>query len=205
MINFLSRLVFVLVIVITRTLRFKIIGKVSKSRAIYTFWHNSFFSLIYPFRKEDVALLVSAHKDGEYLSRVATSLGYRVIRGSSRGAHAISGTLELLKLSTSSIAFATDGPKGPRNIVKIGIIKISELSGLAIIPVGIKVSKYIEFNSWDKFQLPLPFAKCVINIGEPFFVKKCDEETRKQLENELIKLNNDAEYIIKQNIILSNT
>jgi lysophospholipid acyltransferase (LPLAT)-like uncharacterized protein len=193
MVNFLSKLVLALVVFITGTLRFKIIGKVSKSRVIYTFWHNSFFSLIYPFRKEDVALLVSAHKDGEYLSRVATSLGYKVVRGSSRGAHAISGTLELLKLSTSSIAFATDGPRGPRNIVKIGIIKISELSGLAIVPVGVRISKYIEFNSWDKFQLPLPFARCIINIGKPFFVKKCDEETRKQVEEELIKLNKDAE------------
>ncbi|MDD5529066.1 MAG: lysophospholipid acyltransferase family protein [bacterium] len=204
MINFLSKLVFVLVIVITRTLRLKIIGKASKNRAIYTFWHNSFFPLIYPFRQENIALLVSAHKDGEYLSRVATSLGYKVIRGSSRGAHAISGTLELLKLSTSSIAFATDGPRGPRHIVKIGIIKISELSGLPIIPAGIGISKYMEFNSWDKFQLPLPFARCVVNIGNPFFVKKCDEETRKQLEDELVKLNKDAEYAIKRKPISSN-
>lgn len=198
MVNFLSKLGLVLIIIITRTLHFKIVGKLPKNRFICTFWHSSFFPLIYPFRKRNVALLVSAHKDGDYLSRIAVSLGYKVIRGSSKGIYAVRGTLKLLKLTTSSIAFATDGPRGPRNVVKIGIVKISELSGLPIIPVGIGISKYIEFNSWDRFQLPFPFAKCVINIGNPFLLEKCDEKTRKQLETELTTLNKNAEMLLPQ-------
>lgn len=145
-----------------------------------------------------MALLVSTHRDGEYFATSAKALGYKVIRGSS-DSRGMRGMLELLRLSKSSIAFATDGPRGPRNVVKIGILKIAELSGIPLVPAGTGISKYIEFKSWDRFKLPLPFAKCVINVGKEFYIRKSDEEERQGFEKELIRLNEEAERRVEKN------
>lgn len=190
-----NRILPLIVVLISRTLRIKIIGKIPEHRAIYTFWHNNFFPLIFPFRKMDMALLVSTHRDGEYLAQSAKALGYKVIRGSSdnRGMLAM---LEILKLSGGSISFAIDGPRGPRNIAKIGALKISELSGMPLIAAGVGMSRYIEFKSWDRFKLPHLFAKCVINVGREFYIKNADESARQEFEKELIILNEEAERMV---------
>lgn len=188
---FINKLVLLVVVLISRTLRIKVIGKIPEHRAIYTFWHGNFFPLIFPFRRMDMALLVSTHRDGEYLAQGAKALGYKVIRGSSDN-RGMAGMLDLLRLSTSSIAFATDGPRGPRNVVKIGILKISELSGMPLVPVGIGISRYFELKSWDRFKLPHLFARCVIKVGKEFYIKSADETARQEFEKELIRLNDEA-------------
>ena len=70
--------------------------------------------LIWHHRGERVAILVSEHKDGELIARLAKSIGYRLIRGSSsRG-----GERALLALAKDlragrEVAVTPDGPRGP--------------------------------------------------------------------------------------------
>ncbi|MCK4352528.1 lysophospholipid acyltransferase family protein [candidate division WOR-3 bacterium] len=181
-----------LTIALGKSIRIRNVGDIPHQRVIYALWHDSFFPLIYAYRFHNIAVLISSHRDGEYLTRIIKPFGYKVIRGSSadKGAR---GFLELLKLNKSasggSFAIAPDGPIGPRHRIKEGVLKLAEITKLPIIPVGVSISKKIQFNSWDRFNLPLPFSKCIICWGSPFLVREPTEHLRKKLESVLIEIN----------------
>ncbi|MCK4307960.1 lysophospholipid acyltransferase family protein, partial [candidate division WOR-3 bacterium] len=160
-----------LVTVIGRSLRIRDEGEIPEGTVIYAFWHSDSFSLIYAHRFQNVVVLVSTHRDGEFLTRIVKPLGYKVIRGSSSGEGA-RGFLKLLKLNNSSFAITPDGPVGPPHQVKDGVLKLAELTGLPIIPVGVGISRLVRFGSWDRYKLPLLFSRCVIYWGTPIWVKK---------------------------------
>ena len=66
-----------------------------------------------------------------------------------------------------SIAITPDGPKGPKEIVKDGIIKLAQTTGAPIVPLFWKVKNHKLLNSWDNFIIPFPFSKGVYIFGEP--------------------------------------
>ena len=71
-------------------------------------------------------------------------------------------------------------------------------SGAGLVPVGISARPRLVANSWDKYIVPLPFAKCLMIFGEPLYVpaKATDEEVeqvRLQLESEIHRLEKLAE------------
>ena len=88
--------------------------------------------------------------------------------------------------------------------VSEGTIALARLSGVPIIPVGNATSRRWVFDSWDRFQLPLPFSKTVFAYGTPFRVPRdCDdpETMRVQLETEMIALNQKADRAVGQKVI----
>ncbi len=185
-----------LVVNIGRSLRIRNEGKVPEARVIYAFWHSDSFSLIYAHRFQNVAVLVSTHRDGEFMSGIVKPLGYKVIRGSSSDKEGARGFLKLLKLHDSSFAITPDGPKGPVHQAKEGILKLAEFTKLPIIPVGVAISRLIRFNSWDRYKLPLLFSRCVIYWGAPIWVKKSTEDLRIKLESALIDANLRANSLL---------
>jgi len=63
--------------------------------------------------------------------------------------------------------------------------------------VSYTADRKIELKSWDRFLIPLPFARCRIIIGEPISVQRArsDEEfenERRKLEDALLKLGGDT-------------
>lgn len=71
-------------------------------------------------------------------------------------------------------AVTVDGPKGPAKKVKTGILTMAKQANAVIIPYTVKSSRYIEFKSWDLFQLPYPFSRIVVDYG-PAFDKKSED------------------------------
>ncbi|NLP06215.1 DUF374 domain-containing protein, partial [Candidatus Fermentibacteria bacterium] len=49
---------------------------------LYSFWHGRQLPLIFTHRREGVTVLVSSHRDGEYVARVLEAMGFPTIRGS---------------------------------------------------------------------------------------------------------------------------
>jgi len=83
-----------------------------------------------------------------------------------------------------------DGPRGPRGVVKPGLIVMAQLSGVPIVPVYISVNKAWMLNSWDSFIIPKPFSTVVIRWDNPIFVpqemdNETFESTRKEIEQHL--------------------
>ena len=60
------------------------------------------------------------------------------------------------------IAFALDGPRGPRYQPKPGALILAEKTGKPILLLVSQVSHAYRFRSWDGFCLPLPFARVAL-------------------------------------------
>ena len=67
----------------------------------------------------------------------------------------------------SDVAITPDGPRGPYYVVQPGVLALAQLTGLPIVPVSYHASWKKTLRSWDRFQVPLPFARCEITFGEP--------------------------------------
>ncbi len=140
-------------------------------RVIVTFWHGRLLMMPFAYRSQSAAILISQHRDGEYIARIAGRLGFSVVRGSATrgGARAFRRLVQVLR-SESNVAITPDGPKGPRRRVKSGVVELSRLSGMAILPVSFGAWPRTLLNSWDEFLVPHPFARGVYAWGEPIYV-----------------------------------
>jgi lysophospholipid acyltransferase (LPLAT)-like uncharacterized protein len=164
------------------SLRYHLRNPKPQESVIYCFWHRDIIPLMYLHRRQNIVLLISSSKDGELVSGPAELLGYKTARGSSRrGGSAASR--KLIKLSKNhNLAITPDGPKGPNKKIKDGIITLSYLTKLPIIPIAVDVKKERIFNSWDKFRLPHLFSKINVSYGDPIFVQNKDEIQEKLTE-----------------------
>ena len=161
---------------------------------IYAFWHRNIIPLMYLHRKQKCVLLISSSKDGDLIAKPAELMGYKTARGSSRrGGSAASR--ELIKLAKDNIlAITPDGPKGPSQKIKDGIIYISYLSKSPIVPAVVDVQHEKVFNSWDKFRLPYLFSKINVTYGEKIYV-----DSKKDIEKKVTELQNAMDKLTKEN------
>jgi len=172
--------------------------------AIYAFWHAHMLLPAYVGKNRNVKVLISQHRDGEYIAQIVQRLGYGVARGSTTrgGAKALLRMIKQIKEDSISLAITPDGPKGPRFVAQSGAILLGQKTQYPIIPVMIYLAKYWELPSWDRFCIPKPFSKARIFYGNPILVpskleKYEMEEYRVSLENELIRLESEAESTVK--------
>ncbi len=144
---------------------------IKDKKAIYAFWHSAMVPSGYAFKFLGLRVLVSQHRDGEYIAGALNRLGFDTIRGSSTrgGTRAL---IRLVKLASikRSYMLTPDGPRGPRHVVQPGIVFLAKKTGIPIIPVSAKISKYWELPSWDKFEIPKPFSKATLVFGDPIHV-----------------------------------
>ncbi len=177
-------------------------------KLIYAFWHGRLLMMPYVFLKQHhrtkpLAVLISLHRDGEYISRTAQHCDLQVIRGSSsrKGAQSIRKLLRFIQ-NGGEIALTPDGPRGPRYQVQPGIIQLAKLSGAWVVPITLGAVKKICFSSWDKFLIPWPFSKAVFICGEPLWIPPEagaeDLETkRRELEQKLSRITAEADAYTK--------
>jgi lysophospholipid acyltransferase (LPLAT)-like uncharacterized protein len=137
-------------------------------KVLYTFWHKNILPLAYFYRKQAIHIMISEHRDGEFIARVAKRLGYYPVRGSStRG-----GSKALFEMSQVSkrgfdAAITPDGPKGPKHEVQPGTVVIASRGDLPVVPAAVSAKPCWTLKSWDKFLIPKPFSKVVILVGKP--------------------------------------
>ena len=88
---------------------------------LYALWHGDMLPLLVAHAGERAALLVSSHRDGEIIARVARAFGYDAIRGStSRGAAGALRAIVRTLREGGSIAVTPDGPRGPAHVFSPG-------------------------------------------------------------------------------------
>jgi lysophospholipid acyltransferase (LPLAT)-like uncharacterized protein len=177
----------------------------SAGPAIYCVWHNrlplcmtAYFGRIKKrTRTSGLAVMVSASKDGGLLTAILECFKVQPVRGSSsrRGHQAL---LELTSWARRgyNVALTPDGPRGPRYVVQEGIMSLAQLTGFPVIPVSYSVAWKICLNTWDKFQIPVPFTRCEIIFEKPIYVPRDanseERETfRQQLETTLRAISRD--------------
>jgi lysophospholipid acyltransferase (LPLAT)-like uncharacterized protein len=140
-------------------------------KVILAFWHGRIFMATYRFRGQGIVVMISRNRDGEYISRIIRRFGYGVARGSSsRGSHG--ATVEILRAMEKGqdVGLSIDGPRGPRYVAKPGAAFLAKKSGNPVLPFSISVEKKWMIKSWDHFQVPKPFSRAVVLIGNPVYV-----------------------------------
>jgi hypothetical protein len=89
------------------------------------------------------------------------------------------------------LAITPDGPRGPRYVVQEGVMALAQLTGLPIIPFGFYAHRKIQIKSWDRFQIPLPFSRCDLNLGKPIYIPRAatdaERETLRQQVEQTLK------------------
>lgn len=204
-------LVWLAITLVSATVRYRLqdphgtLSRKDPGPSIVCTWHNRlalcvklYFKYVRPRHPAPgIAGLVSASKDGALLSAVFECLGVQPVRGSSsrRGAQA------LMELTTWAqrgydLAITPDGPRGPRYVVADGAIALAQITGLPLVPGAYRLNWKISVNSWDRFQIPLPFARCELVIGKIFHVPReltdgQRETIRREFEAELLAITQD--------------
>ena len=140
---------------------------------IHAFWHGHLFLMPWSYTGRRIAIMISAHHDGELIARTMGLFGHESIRGSttSGGASALKAALRALK-EGADLGFTPDGPRGPRHRAQMGVIQAARLGGAPIVPVAFSASRKKVFGSWDGFEVPHPFSRGVFVYGDPIEVPR---------------------------------
>ena len=109
---------------------------------ILAFWHAQQLMIPFGYRGPGSHVLISQHGDGEIIARIIARFGHEAVRGSStRGGAGALRSLIKLGRSGKDVVVTPDGPKGPRQVAKLGVIQLAKATGLPIVPLGFACSK----------------------------------------------------------------
>jgi lysophospholipid acyltransferase (LPLAT)-like uncharacterized protein len=166
-------------------------AKKTTGKILYAFWHSRLLGLCYAHRFQQVGIMVSKSFDGEWISRLVSKIGYRPYRGSASRDGA-PGLLEMMKdLPEGDLALTVDGPRGPAEKVKLGVISLAAKAGVPIVPITILAKRAWRLKTWDRFMIPKPFSTITVlrgpRIEVPRDVGKDDFDYYKQKIEEAIK------------------
>ena len=190
-----------------RTLRWRVEGiehlerlEHAGRRPILAFWHGRILTATYYFRNRRIVVMISENFDGEWIARIIRRFGYETSRGStSRG-----GQRALLQLKRDMekglpAGFAVDGPRGPARLVQPGVVWLAKLTGNPVVPFHIEALKHWSLRSWDRTQIPKPFSRVALAIGEPIEVPlDSSDESLESKRVEVEKALNRLEYTTRE-------
>jgi hypothetical protein len=168
---------------------------------IHAFWHGHLFLMPYSYLGHRIAIMISAHHDGELIARTMKRFGHESLRGSttSGGAMALRAAVRALR-DGCDVGFTPDGPRGPRHRAQMGVVQAARMSGAPIVPVAFSASRKRVLGSWDGFIVPMPFSKGVFVYGDPIEVPAQADEAqmeaaRVKVEQSLNSLASKAEAL----------
>ncbi len=132
----------------------------------------------YTFRQRPMSVLVSSSNDGALIGAVLRRLAARIAWGSSTRGGVI-GARGLLRDARGprphSPVICLDGPKGPRHVVKPGVIAVAKQTGFPILPLTVGFGRTFTLErSWDRFCVPVPGTRARIIYGDPITVGRRD-------------------------------
>ena len=153
------------------------------------FWHNRLLMTVFCWKwPHEFKMLISGHSDGKIISNAISNFGIQTISGSARKNN-VSSLKEILKQinDNSIIGITPDGPKGPNEEVKIGLISLLKKTNVPVLPLSYSAKFKFKLKTWDKFIFVTPFNKFVAVWGNPlqFDKNKTLAENKLILEKEM--------------------
>jgi lysophospholipid acyltransferase (LPLAT)-like uncharacterized protein len=170
---------------------------------IMAFWHGRILPAAYYFRRRGIIVITSENFDGEWIARIIERFGYGTARGStSRGARTALRHLMRDMASGRAAGFTVDGPRGPARVAQPGAVWLAKATGNPVLPFHLEANRSWLLKSWDRTQIPKPYATVAIAMGEPFDVPRdADaagiESARRFLEERLRALEARAAAMIR--------
>jgi lysophospholipid acyltransferase (LPLAT)-like uncharacterized protein len=137
---------------------------------IYMSWHGQMLPMLWAHRNRGISVLISEHRDGELIARIAHSLGFRTVRGSTtRGAsRSLIGMTRAIEAGID-VAITPDGPRGPAHSFAPGALYVAQRTGCRLVAVGAAARAW-HLKSWDRFAIPVPFARVTVAYAPPLTI-----------------------------------
>ncbi|QUD87195.1 lysophospholipid acyltransferase family protein [Phenylobacterium montanum] len=184
----------------------------SDQGAIGAFWHGRITMAVVcrrVLKHKPRRVIISASRDGELTARTVERLGFPSIRGSAAkkgkdadkgGAAAFRQALRFMR-DGGLIAITPDGPRGPNQVMPEGTVIMAQAAKVPVVLFGLAATPAIQFKSWDKARVPVPFGRgCVVFDGPLYAPAATDEATREATRADwqarLIAAQNKAEAIL---------
>jgi lysophospholipid acyltransferase (LPLAT)-like uncharacterized protein len=173
---------------------------------IYAVWHDRILMVPWLTARlrrtrgaRAVCVLTSRSRDGELVARWVARFGLAVVRGSSSRGGA--GALRALAASVRAgedVAVVPDGPRGPRERLQPGLVVLASVTGAPVVPLAFAARPARRLASWDRFLVPLPFARAALVFGKATTVPRdADRETaRADLERALREVTETADRLV---------
>ena len=142
--------------------------------AIFCLWHESWWPYFAVFVRYRWAHTLMTHP-AAYMKPVHVVfrlMGAKpLLLGSSgpEGRQAADRVAELVRAGCST-TISPDGPYGPPRVFKKGVLHMALRSGVPVVPLAIRSSRFIAWPSWDSKKFPLPFSRLTVAVGEDTYV-----------------------------------
>ncbi|MBS0171402.1 MAG: lysophospholipid acyltransferase family protein [Nitrospira sp.] len=135
---------------------------------ILAFWHAQQLMMPLAIPNLQAHVLISQHRDGELIKRIIARFGLDAVRGSSTrgGAEALRRMIRIGR-SGGNLAVTPDGPKGPRQIAKVGVVQLARAAGMPIIPMAFGCSKKNSSRAGTGLSCPIRFRGESSSWGHP--------------------------------------
>ena len=155
---------------------------------ILAFWHSQLMMISLSWKNnKNVNILASGHSDGRFGAIVGKYFNLNNIQTSKKNKSMSLRSIFKLLNDNNYIGITPDGPRGPKEIVSEGIIKIAKSSKVPIIPIGFWSSKNFKLKSWDSFLITLPFSKCSFVWNKPLEIPYNIQENQIQHYQKLLQ------------------
>jgi|SRR5437867_696858 len=153
-------------------------------------WHGRGLLPIFFFQGYPLVIYSSSSRTGpapllsRYVRRITLAalrhLGYQVLDAAqfSTESRGVVRFLQYLERGRGGL-IAADGPGGPMFHAKPGATYMAKKTGVVLLPVAAAIRDAIALDSWDHFEVPRPFTKAALVIGEAMEVP--DDVTDEQL------------------------
>jgi lysophospholipid acyltransferase (LPLAT)-like uncharacterized protein len=170
---------------------------------IFGFWHGRIFQGTLYFQRRGIVVITSENFDGEWIARIIHRFGFGTARGStSRGGTGAMRQLIRTIAQGRSAAITLDGPRAPARVAQPGAVWLAKATGHPVVPFHAESSSHWTLRSWDRTQIPKPFATVAMAIGEPLYVERERDEAgleaaRVELERRLRAVEERARHMIR--------
>ncbi len=147
----------------------------SGQKVIFCTWHDQLLMMPPRYKGTKAQVLISPSRDGELIARTIAYFSLGAVRGSSsRGGREAFRRLVAFAKEPLDLGITPDGPKGPRQKAKIGVVQLAKVTGHPIVPLAFACSHGHRFKSWDRFLLAYPWGKAVYQVGAPIYAKESE-------------------------------
>ncbi len=142
---------------------------------IAAMWHGQHLMtpLARPATMGPLGVLISRHEDAGAQANAAQRLGIEPIRGSGRARRPaiLQGRCAGAAPTAASARFRLVGRDDGRRSEtgagrRSGIATLAKLSGRPIVPTAVVTSRRMQFDTWDRATLGLPFSRAVVVVGD---------------------------------------
>lgn len=173
-----------------------------EKRSLLCFWHGKYIPIFPILEGHEAWVVTNQSKRGTIIAEICRNLGYQTVQLPDQTRRDTLSYLEKALAEAYIVGTAVDGPLGPRNRVKSGVIRLGSTLGFDLLPVSVDSRRKIVLHRrWDRMEIPLPFTTVHLVFGEPIEVPSSlrngqIRELSEHLAREISKLDERAKELV---------